>query len=52
MFLKSGHVGNIINECTQIDENVELMRRVHLNLAKRFGLFVANGGKHIEDVIY
>ena len=43
---------NIINECAQTDRNVELMHRVHLNLAKLFDLCIANGGKHIEDVIY
>jgi len=42
----------IINECAQIDENVELMHRVHVNLAKRIELCITNGGNHIEDVIY
>ena len=50
--LKSGHIGNIINECAQIDGDVELMHRVHLNLTKHFDLCIANGGKHTEDVIY
>jgi transposase len=42
----------IISECAQIDGNVELMHRVHVNLAKRIDLCIANGGNHIEDVIY
>ena len=36
--LNSGHTGNIINECAQIDGNVELMHHVHLNLALIFAL--------------
>ena len=50
--LMSGHVGNIVNKCAQIDGNVQLMHRVHLNLAKSFDRCIATGGKHIEDVIY
>ena len=39
-------------EIAQIDGNVELMHRVHLNLTKHFDLCIANGGKRMEDVIY
>lgn len=42
----------IMNECAQIDGNVELLHRVHVNLAERIKLCITNGGNHIGDVIY
>lgn len=42
----------ITNECAQIDGNVELLHRVHVNLTERIKLCITNGGNHIGDVIY
>lgn len=36
----------IRSECVKIDDNVELLHRVHVNLAKGINFGITNDGKH------
>ena len=41
----------IISQCAEIDGNVDLFNRVHLNFASRIKLWIENNGNHIENSI-
>ena len=41
----------IISQCAEIDGNLDLFNRVHLNFARRIKLWIENNENHIESLI-
>lgn len=41
----------IKSECAKINGNVQLLPRVHMNLAKHIRFCITNDGNHIEDFV-
>ena len=40
-----------ISQCAEIDGNIDLFNRVHLNFARRIKLCIENNENHIENLI-
>ena len=41
----------IMSECTNIENNTDLLHRVNANFAQHINICIANDRNHIEDVI-